>query len=233
MYRLLFAALVFFPMILTAQVYERSFGLELSPHHGSRRITAGQNVPFTEVERQDSLEAGRGGYGIGIVFESRADKIGFTTGLRYLQTGYEVDVQGTGGVNSGTTFSEVVKASYVSVPFELNFHQDITEKDRVHFILGVAGHLHLQTSTTRTTFQDGNEVSKEVLTDDPLKDYRSPVISLNTGIGFDRKLSEDWAIRLQPNFQFFLQGNLRDSFNQTNRNYYQLGVRLTVRRTFL
>ncbi len=232
MSRLFFAALFLFPLLLIGQTYERSYGIEFAPHHGSRRISAGQNVPFTEVERQDSLEAGRGGFSAGIVFESRADKIGFTTGLRYLQTGYEVEEQSTGSA-SGRTFTEAIKASYISVPFELNFHQDITEKDRVHFILGVAAHLHLQTTSTQTVFQDGNEIEKIVISDDPDKDYRSPVVSLNTGIGFDRKLSENWAIRLQPNFQFFLQGNLRDSFNQTNRNYYQLGVRLTVRRLFL
>lgn len=232
MSRLFFAALFLLPLVLASQTYERSYGLEFAPHHGSRRISAGQNVPFTEVERQDSLEAGRGGFSAGIVFESRADKIGFTTGLRYLETGYEVGEQST-GLASGRTFSETVKASYLSIPFELNFHQDITEKDRVHFILGIAAHLHLQTTSTQTIFQDGIEVEKIVISDDPDKDYRSPVVSLNTGIGFDRKLSEKWAIRLQPNFQFFLQGNLRDSFDQTNRNYYQLGVRLTVRRLFL
>lgn len=232
MSRLFFAALFLLPLVLASQTYERSYGLEFAPHHGSRRISAGQNVPFTEVERQDSLEAGRGGFSAGIVFESRADKIGFTTGLRYLETGYEVGEQST-GLASGRTFSETVKASYLSIPFELNFHQDITEKDRVHFILGIAAHLHLQTTSTQTIFQNGIEVEKIVISDDPDKDYRSPVVSLNTGIGFDRKLSEKWAIRLQPNFQFFLQGNLRDSFDQTNRNYYQLGVRLTVRRLFL
>jgi len=231
MYRLFFIALLFLPMLLSAQTYERSFGLELAAHHGSRRITGGQNVQFTEVERQDSLEAGRGGFQIGIVFESRADKIGFTTGLRYLQTGYEVEEQAAGRI--GSTFSEVVKASYVSIPFELNFHQDVTEKDRVHFILGVGAHLHLQTKSTKTLFQNGTETGLETIVNDPTKAFRSPIISLNTGIGFDRKLSEDWAVRLQPNFQFFLQGNLRDNFDQTNRNLYQLGLRLTVRRLFL
>jgi hypothetical protein len=67
----------------------------------------------------------------------------------------------------------------------------------------------------------------------PNQEYRSPVLSINTGIGFDRKLSERWAIRLQPNFQFFLQGNLKEDPDRTNRNYYQLGARLTVKRFLL
>lgn len=232
--RTIFCFCLFAPLSLAAQsdgVLERSIGLEIMPHRGNRRITAGQGVNFAELERQDSLESGVGGFGFGLLYESRVDKIGFTTGVRYLETGYDVDQQPFRN-EPDRMFSETIRARYISVPFELNFHQNITEKDRVSFMLGVAGHLHLKTVRQRTTSIDGVDQGTEEIPNDPEVSFRSPVVSLNAGIAFDRKLGDKWALKLQPNFQFFLQGNQLETINQTNRNYYQLGVRGVIKRFF-
>ena len=217
---------------LEAQVYEKSFGLEIAPHLGGRRISGGALVQFTELERQEELEDGIGGFGLGLLFESRADKMGFTTGLRYLETGYEIIDPGEDGPVLGFDFTDKVTARYLSVPFELNFHQDITSKDRVSFMLGMAAHVHLNTVTERTTTFDGEDRSTEPLPENPELDYRPINISLNTGIGYDRRLGENWAIKVQPYFQFFLRGNLQADDRQLNRNYYQTGVRVVVKRIF-
>lgn len=218
---------------LTAQTYERAFGLEIAPHAGGRRISAGAGVPFQQLEAQDSLERGVGGYGLGLIFESRADKLGFTTGIRYLRTGYEAMTESDEGPGLGMATLDEVTAQYASIPLEINFHQNITEKDRVFFMLGIAANVHLKTVTKQTVFLDGEVQSSGNLPDDATQAYRPVVLSLNTGLGFDRKLGEDWAVRIQPYFRFFLQGNLQTNFDQLNRNYYQTGVRLTVKRVFL
>lgn len=218
---------------LSAQTYERSFGLEVAPHAGGRRISAGAGVPFQQLEAQDSLERGVGGYGIGLVFESRADKLGFTTGIRYLRTGYEAMLESDEGPGLGEAILDEVTAQYASIPLEINFHQNITEKDRVFFMLGLAANIHLKTVTKQTVFFDGVVQSAGNLPEDATQAYRPVVLSLNTGIGFDRKLGEDWAVRLQPYFRFFLQGNLQTNFDQLNRNYYQTGIRVTFKRVFL
>lgn len=232
MLRTLFCLLLSFPLCLLAQTeptYEQSVGLEIGAHNGNRRISGGSGVTFFELERQDSLESGVGGLGYGILYESRADKVGFATGVRYLETGYDVAEQAF--LNTPETrFSDQVRAKYLSVPFELNFHQSITQKDRVSFMLGIAAQLHLKTVLTRTITEGGVVVSTEEIPNNTNINFRSPIISLNTGIAFDRKLGEDWALKIQPNFQFFLQGNLQAENNQTNRNYYQLGVRVVVKR---
>jgi len=216
---------------LSAQeVIEQGFCLELTGHHGSRRISAGSGVVFSELERQDSLESGVPGYGVGLMYTSRVNKIGFTTGVRFLETGFDVAVQSDRRAGSNRTFSQEVRARYISLPFELNFYQDITEKDRVFFALGLAAHLHLKTKTTQTDFIEGEQTGTMVLGDDPDNEFRSPIISLNTSLGFDRKFSERWSIRFEPFFQFFLQGNLKTNFDSTNRNYYQLGARVLARR---
>jgi len=217
---------------LEAQLYEKSFALEVAPHLGGRRISGGALVEFTELERQEELEDGIGGFGVGLLFESRADKVGFTTGLRYLETGYEIVDPGEDGPVLGFDLTDQVRAKYLSIPMELNFHQSITDKDRAFFMLGIAAHVHLNTSTERTTTFDGEDRGTETLPEDPELVYRPVNISLNTGIGYDRKLGNDWAVKIQPYFQFFLRGNLQADDRQLNRNYYQTGVRVVVKRIF-
>ncbi|MEO0733250.1 MAG: hypothetical protein AAFZ52_10475, partial [Bacteroidota bacterium] len=94
-YLLLLSAIVLFSSTLPGQVYEKALGLEISPHQGNRRLSAGLGVTFQELERQDSLESGLGGFSVGFTYDVRNDKIGYTTGLRYLRTGYEVAQQPT------------------------------------------------------------------------------------------------------------------------------------------
>ena len=213
-------------------VVEQAYGIELAPHFGNRRISAGGGVLFTELERQDSLESGRAGYGIGLIYTSRVNKIGFTTGLRYLETGYSVREQSDRQMGSTRTFSQEVTARYLSLPFELNFYQDIRPKDRVYFTLGVAAHVHLATEVLQTDFLEGVREGERILEPADDQDFRAAVLSLNTSVGYDRKLSETWSLRLEPYFQFFLQGNLKTNFDKTNRNYFQVGARAQVRRFF-
>jgi len=217
---------------LEAQVYEKSFALEAGPHLGGRRISGGALVQFSELERQEEIEDGIGGFGVGLLYESRGDKLGFTTGLRYLETGYEIIDPGPDGPVLGTDIADKVRAQYLSLPFEINFHQDITARDRAFFMLGLSAHVHLNTSTRRTTTFDGEDRGTETLPDNPELVYRPVNISLNTGLGYDRKLGDKWAVRVQPYFQFFLRGNLQPDDRQLNRNFYQTGVRVVVKRIF-
>ncbi len=227
----LILALALLPMLLPAQVLERSFGLELTPHYGDRRVAAANNVAFGRLERIDSLESGRAGFGLGLTYESRVERIGYTTGIRYLQVGYQTLEQGV--VGGSGTYSDWITGHYLSLPFELNFYQDVSEKDRALFMLGLSGQYHLGTRTQRTSFAGGSETGTETLPDDGI-DYRPLVVSFITGLGYDRKLSDYWAIRFQPTFQFFLKGNLRpNSDTIANRNYYQVGLRVVVRRLFI
>ncbi|MEM6769698.1 MAG: outer membrane beta-barrel protein, partial [Bacteroidota bacterium] len=186
-----------FPLLLVAQsepVNERSVGVEIGAHNGNRRISGGSGVTFFELERQDSLESGAGGLSYGILYEVRANKVGFTTGARYLQTGYDIAQQPF--FNDPTqSFSDEVRAQYLSIPFELNFHQSITQKDRVSFMLGIAAQVHLKTTRMRTIFVDGVEDSTVEVANNPDLPFRSPIVSLHTGIAFDRKLGEDWALK--------------------------------------
>ncbi|PPK88247.1 outer membrane protein with beta-barrel domain [Neolewinella xylanilytica] len=230
MYRLLLVCLLL-SAGLAAQTLERSYGLELTPNYASSRITRGNNITFSELEMLDSLESGAYGYGAGLVFENRVDRIGYTTGLRYTRTGLERLQRPLEGGNR--TYSETVAAHYLAVPFDVNFYQDVTDADRVLFTLGAGLQYHLGTRTRRTIYEGDREVENVDL-DNSATDYRPFVVSFSTAVGYDRKLSTDYALRFQPYFQFFLNGNLRETNDlRANRNYYQVGLRLVVRRLFI
>lgn len=220
------------PLLLSAQTLERSVGLELTPLHGGQRISGANNTSLAELERLDSLESGGFGYSLGLVFEDRVDRIGYTTGLRYLSVGYSTLEQATGPTGGGT-FSDELTAHYLAIPFEVNFYQDPTTDDRLLFTLGVSAQYHLGTRTDRTTFRGGEETGTTELPADAV-DYRRIIPSFHTGFAYDRRLSDDWAIRFQPTFQFFLNGNVRAAATtRANRQYYQLGLRIVVRRLFI
>ena len=232
MIRHLLLFLFLLPVLASAQTLERSFGLELTPQSSQRRISGTANATYNQLDAIDSLETGVFGYGIGAIYESRVDRIGFSTGLRYTNPGYATLEQPLRG-EAGTTYTDRVTAHYLSVPFELNFYQDVTEQDRVLFVLGAGLQYHLGTRTERTTYAGGEEQESAALEDDDVQ-YRPLLASFMTGIGYDRKLSNDWAIRFQPTFQFFLKGNLRpDQDVLANRNFYQVGFRVVVRRLFI
>ena len=213
-----------------AQVYEKSYGIEASVHQGGRRISAGSGIPFQQLERQDSLESGLGGYGIGLLFESRADKIGFTAGVRYFTTGYIFTETFADGPGFGTDIESEVTARYLELPLEMNFHQSINEKDRVSFTLGLGANLHLKTETAETPIVEGQRGDTEIIPPFDDEEFRPVVVSLNTALAYDRKLGDDFAVKVQPYFRFFLQGNLQTNFSQFNRNYFQTGVRVVVKR---
>jgi hypothetical protein len=228
--RFLLFALLFPFLTADAQTLERSFGLEVSPYVNNRRISGTALATISQLERIDSLEESSVGFGVGILYENRVDRIGWSSGLRYTRAGYGSLPQRTGTV--GETIEREVQAHYLAVPFELNFYQDATPDDRVNFVLGVALQFHLATRTFRSELRDGDEVARERV-DDGLS-YRGLVPSFMTGIGYDRKLGDDWSIRFQPTFQYFLNGNLSDSPDLlANRNLYQVGVRVTLRRLFI
>lgn len=230
MYRIICLILAL-PVALPAQLLERGVGLELSPHYASSRITGGGNATFAQVADLDSLESGAYGYGFGLVYENRVERIGYTTGLRYTRTGLERLRQPVPGTD--TEFEETVTAHYLSVPFDLNFFQDITPDDRVFFTLGAGVEYHLGTKTRRVSYRGEEEIEDRILADDGAE-YRPLILSFGTAIGYDRKLSTDYAVRFQPYFRFFLNGNLREGPDLlANRNYYQVGLRLVVRRLFI
>ncbi|MEL6274997.1 MAG: hypothetical protein AAFU03_07845 [Bacteroidota bacterium] len=216
---------------LSAQIIESAgFGLELYPHLANRRLIAGNTLTFSEINRIDSLEMRDFGYGIGVFYAQRSEKIGYHFGLRYLATGYE-RARGPVDDNSGpagfSEFSEDFITNILEIPFQLNFYQNLGNKSSFYFTLGVAAGIHLNSKTERTYFSPEGTLTEEF---DPEVDYRGVNFALVTAVGYETRLGQNYAVGLQPTFEYWLGGNVIAEAADINRNLYNLGLRLTLQR---
>ena len=218
------------PAALPAQTIERGFGLELYPHLSHRRLAGGSDLILDELAALDSLETGLFSYGFGLVYDNRFDRLGYTVGLRYARAGYRTLEQPIGDPFDNVGFRLTTTTDFLSLPLEINFWQDIDERNRVFFFFGGAVNYQLRTRVRRQDFEGGNVTNDEILPTSDFIDYRRLQFSLGTGIGYDRRLGTRLAVRLQPDVRFFLSSNtVRDEVERVSRNYFQLGLRATVR----
>lgn len=217
---------------LSSQILGSSgIGIEVYPHFANRRLIAGNAFSFNEVRRIDSLESGKQGFGIGILYSKRSEKIGFQIGLRYLSTGYET-ARGPVDINTQPSdfneFSENFTASFLEIPFQLNFYQNLGNKSALYFTLGTAAGLHLNSRADRVFY---SAESSETIDDfDTELNYRGLNFALITAIGFETTLNERWTLGIQPTFEYWLSGNVVTDAAGINRNLYNIGFRLSVRR---
>ena len=222
---------LFLSLPITGQIIESAgFGLEFYPHLANRRLIAGSSLTFNEVNRIDSLEMRDFGYGIGVFYAQRSEKIGYHFGLRYLTTGYQRErgpIEDNSGPAGFTQFSESFVTNILEIPFQLNFYQNIGSKSSFYFTLGVAAGIHLNSTTERTYFDGGEELTEDF---DPQADYRGVNFALVTAIGFETRFAQNYAIGLQPTFEYWLGGNVIAEAADVNRNLYNLGLRLTLQR---
>ncbi len=227
-YLFLFAGLLCFS--LWAQTNKSTgFGLEIYPHFSNSRLLSGGLIGFREAARIDSLEGVAQGYGLGLFFEQKGEKMGFQLGLRYLYTGYDrsrgpLDFN-PGQPSTGPDFSARFRAQFIEIPFYWNFYQALNKKTSFFFSLGLASGIHLKSQTEQTIFlPNGPETSLA----ETNTTYRGFNIALLTAVGIRTVFSERIAVSLQPNFEYWLRGNALDDEDQLDRNLYNIGLRLGI-----
>ncbi len=215
---------------LTAQSNSQGFGLELYPHYANNRLLSGGLIGFREAARISSLEKIAPGYGLGIFYEQKGEKMGYQVGLRYLYTGYDrsrgpLNFDPDNPSNSGPDFSSTFRAQFIETPFYWNFYQAISNKSQFFFSLGLASSIHLGSKTTQTTYLPQGDITEEVF---PNTTYRGFNVALLSALGFRTVLGSRLALSIQPNFEYWLRGNALEDEDQLNRNLYNFGVRFGV-----
>lgn len=203
------------------------FGIEVYPHLSNRRLLGGNNVTFAETARIDSLEKADFGYGLGIFYAQRIEKIGFHIGLRYFQTGYQTNEEElitNPPQDVPTTFSQVYTAQMLEVPFQLNFFQNFGSNTSFYFTIGLAAGVHLKSQLKQTNNFSGGSTTAIVSQD---VDYRRINFAMITGVGIERRFKKI-TIGLQPTFEYWLSGNtIPNDASQLTRNLYNVGLRMT------
>lgn len=231
--RIFLAFLLFsLPVLLLAQTTKTEssgWGVELYPHLANNRLIAGGNVGFLEAQRRDSLEVADFGYGAGLFYTLRGEKIGYHFGLRYLVTGYETlrgPLDNDPFLPPGLDYSETFQAQFLELPFYLNFYQNISDKTSFFFTLGVAASIHLNSQTERTIYEEDGPVTADYEPEGTT--YRTINFAMLSAVGIETTFNEKVTVGFQPNFEYWLGGNVVESPDFLTRNFYNVGMRLYV-----
>lgn len=225
-----FATSLVNPLSLVGQsaFEDTGFGVEVYPHLSNRRLLGGSSVTIDELQRIDSLERADFGYGLGLFYAQRVERIGFHLGARYLRTGYAVGEQELvtdPPEDVPITFTENFRAEWLEVPFQLNFYQNFGSNTSFYFTLGLTGAINLRSRLERTTNFPSGGLTERI---DEEVSYRAVHVGMLAAMGVERRFN-GLTLGLQPTFEYFLTTNtLVDSPSDLTRNLYTLGLRLTA-----
>lgn len=211
---------------LSAQAALR-WGVEVFPNVSHRRLVAQFNdVDPDETQRLENLEVSRLSYTAGLMAQWRAERIGFKTGLYFVESGYqtrrtEVDLRDD--IPNGAEDQRINYISYfLEVPAELLFYQTLDDKNDFLFSMGISIALNIA-NRERTTFYI-DDIEEPVTVEPEGNNFAALGYSFVTGLGWEHHF-DGFSILLQPTFQFWLSGLLNDPSARYNRNLYAVGVR--------
>lgn len=204
-------------------------GLSLYPNISNRRLIAFSNISEAEQIRLDSLEMNRFSYGIGLTGGWKGGKAGFQFGLNYMNTGYRTlkeaipadDPQAQVASNRRFSFQN----TNLEVPIDVQFFQELAPESEFFFTMGAVFSFNLQNKNQVILFSGENKSRENLeITQD---DFRLFNYAFQAGMGWERTFTERFAMVVQPNFQFWFKGVLKN--NELNRSLYNFGLRLVVK----
>ncbi len=205
------------------------WGLSLEPSLSGRRLV-GFGLPDAEIKRLDSLERNTLGYGAGLFYSMRGEKVGVQIGLNYVQLGYDTRrtllPENSPYRDGYDEIREGFRSRLLELPFSLLFYQSLGSRDDFYFLLGANAGFALSQTTNLTLY---NESSSERISLEPEGDFRRLNFAFRTGMGWEHLLGTNWVLSLQPTFTFWLNGVLQETL-EVNRNLYSLGLRVAVRK---
>lgn len=209
-----------------------SWGIELFPNISHRRITPLINdVTVQEIEVFENLEINRFSYSGGLMAYWRQEKVGFKTGLTFVESGYqtkrtEVDLRED--APPGADRKQVQHLNYfLEAPAEVLFYQQLNPRNEFLFSMGLALAVNLF-NRERTTFFVGDVETQRSAEPEDLNFSRMGY-SFLTSLGWEHHFRSGFDLALQPTFQFWLSGLLNEPNARINRSLYATGLRLSVK----
>ncbi len=208
---------------------EFGWGLEAYPNFSNRRLIAQTTVSDKETRELEALETGRFSYSAGLFAQWRGERAGFQTGLRFLDTGYRTirtPLSADDTPPPGATEKRIVYQNlFIEAPAEIQFFQELNEKNDFFFSMGLALAYNLSNST-KTVYYTGDTSSSDSEKADKAE-FHNISYSFLTGMGWEHQVSDGLSFVLQPSFQFWLQALLIET--DINRNLYSVGLRVGVK----
>lgn len=228
-YFLLFFLSIFFSS-LHAQNARISYGLQIAPGFSFRKSLPLNDTSIDDLIALDEFEMGEFAYSGGIRVEFNwGQKAGFQTGANFIQMGYQTgrarSIVQIEGMETVVEQEQQFNLKNIEIPFILNFYQEMSPKGRVYFKMGGSA-VYSLSKKERTIEYIEDEVSN-----DSTKDITNGVdanISIQTGMGYEHTFNNQFALFVEPNFQYYLRSQHSDF--KFGRQPYFLGVTVGVKR---
>ncbi|HMQ48031.1 MAG TPA: hypothetical protein PKA00_11585 [Saprospiraceae bacterium] len=205
------------------------YGVELFPNVTHRRLVAQSVFNEDQYQALEAMEQARFAYGAGIVFNWQGQKAGFLTGIRASDLGYQtikLAVEADDPAPQGATQKfDSYRHYYLEFPAELQFFQQVNEKNRFLMMMGLAFSYNLG-NARRTTYLlgDTRETQSTNLGKDNFGNFNT---GFQAGMGWERQLGQSTLLFVQPTFQFWMKTLYIET--EINRNLYTIGVRAGVK----
>ena len=208
---------------LVAQNAGISYGLQVAPGFSFRKSLPLNGTNIDELIELDELEKGKFAYSAGARVElNLGKKVGFQTGVNFVQLGYATGRQRFIRQIEGTEVITERESQFdfrnVEVPFILNFYQELSPQGRMYFKMGGSAIYSLSRR------EQTREYTEDVLTSDNTTSLTAGAdanISVQTGMGYEHTLG-NIAVFVEPNFQYYLRSQHED-FKFARQPYF-LGV---------
>lgn len=205
------------------------FGVELFPNVTHRRLVAQDVFNEDQYQALEAMEQARFAYGLGLIANWQGQKAGFLTGIRASDLGYQTiklaieadDPAPQGALQKVDSYRHY----YLEFPAELQFFQQVNEKNRFLMMMGIAISYNLGNSL-RTTYLlgDSKETQSTKLGKDNFGNFNT---GFQAGMGWERQLGQSSILFIQPTFQFWMKTIYIET--DINRNLYSIGVRTGIK----
>lgn len=216
-------------LTINAQALTNGWGLELSPMLADRRLVAADQIGFEEVRAIERQEKSTTGFALGFFYRNRAEKIGTRWGVRYQQTGFDGNRREFPEEEMPEfPFTEIrYRAQIIEVPLWLDFYQNFGQGSSFLFSFGLSLGVHFAQEYETQPFDASLTPLDPIIAED---NYRGFNIAFMTGLGYETQLGSGLILGLQPQFQYWLLGNVVNDEANLNRNLYNVGLRVTLMR---
>lgn len=229
-YRFFCAALFcLFATSIFAQEGGSGFGLVLEPQISGRRLIANAaTISQRQIDSIERVEIGAPAYAVGLLWNTRGEKIGFQIGIQYADLGYQTQklalpADSPRG-NQFDRFREQFRQRQVELPLAIHFYQSIGADDDFYFLMG--GALGYSLNQAQSTIYYAGDV-RERESEEVTGEYRRFNYAFQTGMGWEHHFTERLTLVVQPTFRFWLKSLQQDV--TPDRNLYQLGVQIGLR----
>lgn len=200
------------------------WGINTYPNFTHRRLIAFSNISQTAIDSIEKREVARPSWSAGLAMGWRGPKVGFQVGVDYMDAGYRTqkELVPPEDPKFGDASMRRVdyQSAYIAVPIELHFYQRLNDRNEFYFMMGTGLSYYLSNTTTTIYFSGEDKITSS----DANKDYRNVNTAVQFGLGWAHDLSPHIRLALQPNFQFWMRGMLKE--NDLNRNLYSFGLRV-------